>query len=71
MSKEISFHELLEAVDYLPLDEQESFIDIIHHRIAEHRRQEFSTLISLARKEYQTGQLNPETPQDIMKSILS
>ncbi len=71
MGKAISFNELLEAVDHLSLDDQESLIDVIRHRMADHRRQKISMLISSAREEYQTGKLAPETPQDIMKSILS
>lgn len=70
MSKAISFDELLEVVDHLSLDEQESLIDIIRRRIAEHRRREISALISSARMEYQQGKLSPETPQDIINSIL-
>lgn len=71
MDKAISFNELLEAVDHLSLDEQESLIDIVRHRIAEHRRQEISKLVLSARREYQQGKLSPETPQDIINSILS
>ncbi len=69
MAKAASFSELLDAVDRLSLDEQESLIDVVHHRVAESRRQEISSLISSARKEYQQGKLSPETPQDIMNSI--
>lgn len=71
MAKATSFSELLEAVDHLSLDEQESLIDVVRHRIAEYRRQEISSLILSARKEYQQGKLSPEKPQDIMDSILS
>ena len=71
MAKSISFSELLDAVDHLSLDEQESLIDIVRHRIAEYRRQEISSLILSTRKEYQQGKLYPETLQDIMNSILS
>ncbi|TVR62641.1 MAG: hypothetical protein EA420_09140 [Candidatus Competibacteraceae bacterium] len=71
MAKATSFSELLDAVDHLSVDEQESLIDVVRHRIAEYRRQEISSLILSARKEYQQGKLSPETPQDIMNSILS
>ncbi len=64
MAKATSFNELLDAVDHLSLD-------VVRHRIAEYRRQEISSLISSARKEYQQGKLSPETPQDIMNSIWS
>jgi hypothetical protein len=71
MGKAILFNELLEAVEHLSLDEQESLIDVVRHRIAERRRQEISEFVLSARQEYQQGNLSPETPQDIMKAILS
>lgn len=71
MDKAILFNELLDAVDHLSLDDQESLIDVVRHRIAECHRQEIFSLISSARKEYQQSKLSPETPQDIMNSILS
>lgn len=70
MEKAILFNELLEAVEHLSLDEQESLIDVVRHRIAERRRQEISEFVLSARQEYQQGNLSPETPQDIMKAIL-
>ena len=71
MSNAVSFNEVLDAVEQLPIDEQESLIDLIRRRIAEYRRQEITTLVSSAREEYRTGGLVPETPEDIMRSILS
>jgi len=51
----ISFNELLEAVEQLSLDEQESLIEVIRHRVADHHRQEISTIILSAREEHKTG----------------
>ena len=71
MSNAVSFNEVLDAVEQLPIDEQESLIDVIRRRIAARRRREIATLVSSAREEYRTGKLVPETPEDIMRSILS
>jgi hypothetical protein len=71
MNDAVTFNDVLEAVAHLSLDEQESLIDVIRRRIADHRRQEISTLVSSAREEYKTGTLRPESPDDIMQSILS
>jgi len=71
MEKTISFNQLLEYAECLSLDEKESLIDILRHRVADQRRQEMSTLILSAREEYKSGKLTPETPEDIMKDILS
>ncbi|MCI5142680.1 MAG: hypothetical protein D3909_13355 [Candidatus Electrothrix sp. ATG1] len=70
MADAVSFHEVLDAVEQLPIDEQESLIDLIRRRIAEYRRQEIATQVSSAREEYKNGKLIPESPDDIMQSIL-
>jgi hypothetical protein len=67
----ITFNEVLEAVDHLSLDEQESLVDVIRRRIAAHRRQEMAKLVTSAQEEYKAGKLTPETPDDIMQSLLS
>ena len=71
MANAISFHEVLDAVEQLPIDEQESLIDLLRRRIAEYRRQEIAALVSSAQEEYRNGKLTPESPDDIMQSILS
>ncbi|CAK8714952.1 hypothetical protein KKHLCK_04015 [Candidatus Electrothrix laxa] len=42
MNNAVTFNDVLDAVDHLSLDEQESLIDVIRRRIADHRRQEIS-----------------------------
>ncbi|XOF34575.1 MAG: hypothetical protein ACL93V_04590 [Candidatus Electrothrix sp. YB6] len=71
MNNAVSFNKVLDAVEQLPINEQESLIDLIRRRIAEYRRQEIATLVSSAQEEYNTGKLTPESPDDIMQSILS
>ncbi len=70
MNQTISFNDVLEAVDHLSLDEQESLIDVIRRRIAARRRQELAKLVISARKEHANGTLKPESPDDIMQSLL-
>ncbi|WP_417908865.1 hypothetical protein [Candidatus Electronema sp. PJ] len=71
MNHAVSFNEVLEAADHLSLDEQESLIDLIRRRIANRRRQEIAALVSSAREEYKAGGLHPESPDEIMQSLLS
>ena len=71
MNQAISFNEVLEAVDHLSLDEQESLVDVIRRRIAAPRRQEIAKLVLSAREECAAGALKPESPDDIMRSLLS
>ncbi|MCP4361830.1 MAG: hypothetical protein GY796_27780 [Chloroflexi bacterium] len=65
------FGEVLEAANKLPLDEQESLIEILRRRIAEHRRIDLAKDIQDARQEFQAGQVKVATPDEIMAEILS
>ena len=71
MNQTSSFNDVLEAVGRLSLDEQESLVDVIRRRIAARRRQEIAKLVMSARPEYANGKLKPESPDDIMQSLLS
>jgi len=66
-----SFSNVLEAVDQLSLDEQESLFDILHKRIIENRRAQLAQEIQTARKEFQRGDFQMAAPDEIMKEILS
>ncbi len=71
MQNVTSFGEVLEALDKLSLEEQETLIDILHRRMIERRRTELAEDIRHARKEFQEGRCQPATPSEIMKEILS
>lgn len=66
-----SFGDVVEAVDKLSLDEQESLLDILHKRIIENRRAQLAQDIEAARKEFRSGDFQPDDPDEIMKEILS
>jgi hypothetical protein len=67
----VCFGEVLETIDKLSLDEQESLLDILHHRLREQRRAKVANNIQEARKEFQQGLCQPATPSEIMKDIFS
>jgi hypothetical protein len=71
MQTVVSFGEVLEAVDKLSLEEQESLIDILRRRMIERRRAELAKDIEEARQEFREGACQPATPSDIMEEILS
>ena len=71
MQTVLSFGEVLEAVDKLPLEDQESLIDILHRRLMEQRRAELARDIQDARREFREGGSHPVTPDEIMKEIMS
>jgi len=66
----IQFGHLLEAVDNLELQEQETFIDILQKRISERRREEISEDIRNAEKEFEAGLCKQLTPEELIKEIL-
>jgi hypothetical protein len=67
----ILFGDVLEAADKLPLEEQESLIEILQQRMIEHRRAELAKDIEAARQEFRRGHIQSVTPSDIINEILS
>ncbi|MGW8257537.1 MAG: hypothetical protein ACWGMZ_08640 [Thermoguttaceae bacterium] len=68
---ESRFSELLEAVDNLSADEQQVFLDIVIHRLAESSRKKLAEDVKEARKEFAEGLCKPATPQEIRDEISS
>jgi hypothetical protein len=64
------FHEALEIVESLTIDQQEQLIDIVRRRLIEQRRNEIAEQIKQAREEYARGECKTGTVADLMKEIL-
>jgi len=71
MEKIVTFAEVLEAADELPLEDQESLAEILHRRIIERRRGELAREALDARQEYEQGGCQPVTVDDLMAEILA
>ncbi len=71
MAQTMPFGEVLEVIDQLSLDEQETLIDILHRRLAERGRKQLVAEIEAAQQEFADGQCQPTTADDLMKEILS
>lgn len=71
MRKAVTFAEVLEAADELPLEDQESLAEILHRRVVEHRRVELAGEALEARQEYERGDCRPATVDDLMSEILA
>ncbi|MDP8238602.1 MAG: hypothetical protein P9X24_05900 [Candidatus Hatepunaea meridiana] len=67
----MTFNNVLESVDRLSLDEQETLMEVLHRRIIEHKRSKLAREIQSARQEFQEGSCQPATPSELMKEILS
>ncbi|MEO6203188.1 MAG: hypothetical protein ABIU05_22230 [Nitrospirales bacterium] len=71
MEQTIPFGEVLEAIDKLSLEEQETLIGILHSRLAGQSRKIVGTEIKKARKEFAEGRCQSATADEIMKDVLS
>jgi hypothetical protein len=65
------FGDVLEAIDKLSLEEQETLLDIVQRRIAERGRKQLAAEVQEARKEFAAGGHRPTTADELMKEILS
>ncbi|MEA5620574.1 hypothetical protein VB711_22430 [Cronbergia sp. UHCC 0137] len=69
MSQTIQFHQILEMINDLSLDEQDDLINIIRHRQIEKRREEIAQNIHQARKDYQEGKVFRGNIDDIIAEL--
>jgi hypothetical protein len=61
-----TFAEILDAADGLSVDEQETLLEILRHRIAERNRAKLVGEVSEARGEFANGQARFGTAKEIM-----
>ena len=71
VEKALPFGEVLETVERLSLEDQETLVDIIRRRIIERRRAELARDMHEAQEEFRTGGARPATPDELVKEILS
>ena len=66
-----TYGQLLDSIEALPEDQQESLVDIVRKRIAERRREALVKSVAEARKEFKSGKLRPAGSAEIMRKILA
>ena len=66
-----TFGQVLESADELPVDEQESLVAVLQHRVAEKRRAELTEAVKEARQQFKQGGCQPASPRDIVRRILT
>jgi hypothetical protein len=67
----LAFDEVLEVIDTLSLDEQETLLSIVRQRFTEHTRQQLAADIQAARAEFNQGACQPTSVGALMTEILS
>jgi hypothetical protein len=65
----MAFQEALDIIGSLPEYQQEDLIDIVRHRIIEHRRELLAENIREARKEHARGETKKGNVNDLMKEL--
>ena len=66
-----SYGQVLDAIEALPEEQQESLVDIVRKRLAERRRAALVKSVGEVCKQFKSGKLRPATPAEIMRKILA
>ena len=65
----MSFGDLLEAVAQLTREDQEALIEVLNYRLAEQRRDEIAWEIQAAKQEFESGQFQEVTPDELLEAL--
>ncbi len=65
----LSFQDLIEAVEAMPLEDQSLFVDLINKRITEKRRAELVSEVQNARRAFESGDVKRGSFKDLMKDL--
>jgi hypothetical protein len=65
----LSFQDLIEAVEAMPLEDQSIFVELINKRIIEKRRADLVAEVQDARRAFESGDVNRGSFKDLMKDL--
>jgi len=65
----LSFQDLIEAVEAMPLEDQSIFVELINKRIIEKRRAELVAEVREARNAFESGDVKRGSIRDLMKDL--
>ncbi len=65
----LSFQDLIEAVEAMPLEDQSLFVELINKRIIEKRRAELVADVQDARRAFESGDVKRGSFKDLMKDL--
>ena len=66
-----TFAEVLETIEKLTVDEKETLVDILQHRLREAKRQGIVRSVKESRREFEKGDLKSASVEEIMSEIMS
>lgn len=64
------FADVVEAIETLSLEEQETLLEVVHGRVVERHRERLAAAVAEAREEYGRGTCRATTVDDLMGEIL-
>ena len=68
-NQSVTFQKALDVVESLPEYQQESLVEVIRHRLTEHRRDLLAGNIRKAKEEYLRGEVKKGTVDDLMREL--
>ena len=68
---QVTFDELLDAIEHLPADEQADLVEVVRRRLAERGRRRVTEDVGEARAEFGNGTAKPASVDEIMREIES
>jgi adenylate kinase len=66
-----NYGQVLDSIEALPDEQQESLVELVQKRIAERRRAALVKSLQEARKEFKAGKCRPASPAEIMRKVLA
>ena len=66
-----TYGQVLDSIEALPEEQQESLMELIQRRLAERRRQALIKCVQAARKEFKSGKLRAASPAEIMCKVMA
>jgi hypothetical protein len=66
-----TYGQVLDSIEALPDDQQESLVELMQKRLAERRRAVLVDAVHEARREFKSGKCRPATPAEIMRKVLA
>jgi len=66
----LTFHEVLEALEQFSVEQQESLAEILRHRLSDKRREEIARNAQITHKQFEAGKLPVGTVEDMVADLL-
>lgn len=66
-----SYGQVVDSIEALPEEQQESLLELVRRRLTERRREALIKSVQEARKEIKSGKLRPASPTEIMRKVLA